>query len=706
MPAESPKRDLPQQKTLFDFEGRFDLKNLTGNNSPKYSLVGVGKGNTSLQINVSPGDRPGVILRPQDGDRRAWDLSHYRYVACEVMNTGKSTITVMLRADDREKAGWNNNAIGHNVIRPGERRTVFAHFWRDKKKKGFYRKYYPKMRSFPGGLSYLWHKVNPAHIVKIIVALVDHDKNKNYSYRVDNVRATVVSLQPTAKELSLNKDGAFFPFCDKYGQYMQADWPDKIKSDADLKAQLKREKTFLEQHPGVDTWNKYGGWKNGPSLKKSGHFRTQKYRGKWWLVDPEGKLFWSAGVNVGGLPSGSTPIKPSGRLKFFSHLPAKRDPVFGPFYDVSRGTIGYSFGKANLFLKYGDDFKAIYQALSHRRLRSWGFNTFGAWSDDETVSQKKTPYTRIVHPEGPFFSKKLFDPFHERWEVAVKKALLRARDSFEDPYCIGFFVNNELKWPHDHEMITYVLQKPPHQPAKKAFVSLLRKKYKSIRKLNQAWQSVYTSWRDLLESTYIPEPSRASRKDSIAFANEFAETFYRKASKVFKKVVPHKLCLGSRFHVDRRAPILAAAKYCDVVSFNNYGLSVKNVKLPPGAKDKPIMIGEYSFRGIERNQLADENRDIYDSEWRGRAFAHYAKSALENKAIVGAHWFKFAPQPITGRGDGQNDEFGLIDVADTPFYNLIKYTQDLARQMYVHRLHGKSDFDYLGRSNRQRARTR
>ena len=132
------------------------------------------------------------------------------------------------------------------------------------------------------------------------------------------------------------------------------------------------------------------------------------------------------------------------------------------------------------------------------------------------------------------------------------------------------------------------------------------------------------------------------------------------------------------------------------MSFNDYTLSVKDVRLPPGAKDKPIIIGEYSFRSMERNQLADENGDVYDSEWRGRAFAHYAKSALENEAIVGAHWFNFGSQPITGRGDGQNDEFGLIDICDTPFYNLIKYTQELASHMYVHRLQGKSEFDYLG----------
>ncbi|MEI3004161.1 MAG: hypothetical protein V8T87_06005 [Victivallales bacterium] len=38
--------------------------------------------------------------------------------------------------------------------------------------------------------------------------------------------------------------------------------------------------------------------KNGPKLKATGYFRVLRYQGKWWLVDPEGRLFWSTGIDV------------------------------------------------------------------------------------------------------------------------------------------------------------------------------------------------------------------------------------------------------------------------------------------------------------------------------------------------------------------------------------------------------------------------
>ena len=36
-------------------------------------------------------------------------------------------------------------------------------------------------------------------------------------------------------------------------------------------------------------------------LENQGYFRTLKYNGKWWLVDPKGYLFWSYGVTGAGV---------------------------------------------------------------------------------------------------------------------------------------------------------------------------------------------------------------------------------------------------------------------------------------------------------------------------------------------------------------------------------------------------------------------
>ncbi|MBQ5568634.1 MAG: hypothetical protein IIT41_05265, partial [Oscillospiraceae bacterium] len=88
----------------------------------------------------------------------------------------------------------------------------------------------------------------------------------------------------------------YVPFVDKYGQFAHADWRFKVNSDdafsKDLAAELPRLK------PAPERWDRYGGWKDGPKLKATGSFRTEKFGGKWWLVTPEGRLFFSVGLDV------------------------------------------------------------------------------------------------------------------------------------------------------------------------------------------------------------------------------------------------------------------------------------------------------------------------------------------------------------------------------------------------------------------------
>ena len=91
----------------------------------------------------------------------------------------------------------------------------------------------------------------------------------------------------------------------------------------------------LARHPGPAAWDTYGGWKAGPQLAASGRFRTEKHDGRWWLVDPEGRLFWSHGIDCVDTNWSTTPI--TDREQWFAGLPAKDSPQ-GKFY--GRGHLG------------------------------------------------------------------------------------------------------------------------------------------------------------------------------------------------------------------------------------------------------------------------------------------------------------------------------------------------------------------------------
>ena len=120
----------------------------------------------------------------------------------------------------------------------------------------------------------------------------------------------------------------FLPCFDKYGQFKYRDWPGKTKDDADLKRAAEEEAKDLAANPGPTEWNKYGGWAAGPQLKATGRFRTEKINGKWWFVDPEGRLFWSFGVMRASASCGMTPLNGDPGKPHRGIPIADRDPLF------------------------------------------------------------------------------------------------------------------------------------------------------------------------------------------------------------------------------------------------------------------------------------------------------------------------------------------------------------------------------------------
>ena len=61
--------------------------------------------------------------------------------------------------------------------------------------------------------------------------------------------------------------------------------------------------------------------------------------------------------------------------------------------------------------------------------------------------------------------------------------------SVGDPWCVGFFVDNELSWGDETSLGLAALASPAEQQAKKVFVDDLKAKYQTIEKLNAAWDT-------------------------------------------------------------------------------------------------------------------------------------------------------------------------------------------------------------------------
>ncbi len=134
----------------------------------------------------------------------------------------------------------------------------------------------------------------------------------------------------------LPEERLFFPFVDRFGQNAHETWPGKVGSDSVLRQRTVDEECDLKSRPGcaIPGADRFGGWGEGPQLKATGLFRTEKVNGRWHFVDPDGRLFFSLGVNCVNFSSWTGV---TGRENFFRDLPARDDILFASCWGRQKG---------------------------------------------------------------------------------------------------------------------------------------------------------------------------------------------------------------------------------------------------------------------------------------------------------------------------------------------------------------------------------
>ncbi len=629
--------------------------------------------------------KPSVkIKKPTNG---SWGLKGYYQVKVDVTNIGDKYMQAEMFVGNDPDGLIRWYCSDYVDLYPGESKTITVDLawtpW----------VFSPQldivgMRGIPGKIKTDVDAINEIRICSRYASF-------NNQFSIDNVRAV--------KKLEVRDTSGFLPFVDGFGQYKHKNWKDKVQSLADLKEKYKANTEILDKNSGPKNRGKYGGWTAGPKLEATGFFRTEKYKGKWWMVDPEGYLFWTAGVNC--VSPNSTPTGVTNREHYFEVLPSK-DGAYSNFYGKGRRAshgfysktntyTHFNFYKSNMYKAYGNNWLNKFSDLAHKRFKSWGLNTIGFVSEKHTISQQKTPYVgsiwirntpKIEGSKG--FWGKFHDVFHPNFRKQVKQSMLYQKRGAGDPWCIGYFVDNELAWGEIGSLAIGVLRSPKAQPAKKEFIKDLKLKYNSIEALNKVWHSNYKSWGALLKSTSSPNKAKAY-DDIIAFYKKIAETYFRILKEELNLIAPNQNYLGCRFAWANNDVVLtAASKYMDIMSFNKYEYSVEHIGLPKGI-DKPIMIGEFHFGALDRGSFHTGVKEAKDQNERGNMYKDYIQGALRNPFIVGAHWFQYLDEPLTGRFDGENYNVGLIDICDNPYEELVNKIRETTYKMYEYRTNFK-----------------
>jgi hypothetical protein len=122
------------------------------------------------------------------------------------------------------------------------------------------------------------------------------------------------------------------------------------------------------------------------------------------------------------------------------------------------------------------------------------------------------PYTMIPHLGSAAGTKwkagTYTDVFSEEFRIAVeKKAQRLCAPKAEDPYLIGYFTDNELRWAADWESPNSLFDDfsamPAESAGKMALVDMLKEMYSDIDKLNAAWKTDLSGFDDILSATNL-----------------------------------------------------------------------------------------------------------------------------------------------------------------------------------------------------------
>ena len=400
------------------------------------------------------------------------------------------------------------------------------------------------------------------------------------------------------------------------------------------------------------------------------------------------------------------------REHFFEWLPKEGDPEYKHHRSYRGGSM--NFLSLNRERKHGESFTRNFVDVAIRRQLSWGFTTIGDWAHDDVLDRSELPFTAHVwcragwleigtsEKSGMSFPKEIPDPFHPAYVPALRKDLRRYVKHKDNPYFLGVFVENEIPWISGdgayqgldtHKRVTTsVLASDKESPLRAKLIERIRGDFPSIEALNKAFGTELAALADLDKPVALDNAQQKRAREVLdRYDHWIAEAYYRIAAETVREMLPGVLYLGSRFHVFSTALVRAAARHCDIVSFNVYEKTptVRQADEMAARHDFPIIVGEFDFLADDAGHLCRRDDRKYAGTQAGRAeaFTRYMETMAKTSCFVGAHWFQYADESYLGRSwDGENFNCGFVTVTDDPYPLLVEAARQFHSRMYEMRL--------------------
>jgi hypothetical protein len=412
--------------------------------------------------------------------------------------------------------------------------------------------------------------------------------------------------------------------------------------------------------------------------RATGFFHTEKIGDTWWLIDPQGRIFYIIGTD---------------------HV---------NYYVMWCEALGYAPYHNNCQKKYGS--VQAWADSAAKRLLSWGFNSLGVGSSP-AVRYKGLAYTETllfgmgfteienIIPKTTWTG--FPDVFSPRFAAYCdKRARVVCEPLKDDPWLIGYFLDNELEW-HPWTtggLLEETLKKTAAHNAKRKLVECVKAVYSSVSQFNAEWKTNIKSFEELLHKTNLKPPhTNLAQQLEQSYIQLVAEKYFSLTTAAIKKYDPNHLILGCRFAGQAPGIWDIAGRYCDVISVNCYRQIDLNSGKPVDGFEKelddwykqgkkPLFITEWSFPALDSGLPCTHGagQRVATQKHRAFAFTAFQRLLFAKPFIVGSDFFMWVDQPALGISSifPENSNYGLVNKKDEAYELLTTAAAAINAQVY------------------------
>jgi hypothetical protein len=398
----------------------------------------------------------------------------------------------------------------------------------------------------------------------------------------------------------------------------------------------------------------------GNAAETNAPFSIQERNGVFWLARPNGERFFSLGACCVSQGFSRDRFNP-------------RNPGYAAFQH---------YANSNLWAK-----------ATINRLASWGFTTAGGWSDYSALGQCHN--TNVAFIPVLAIGMSCGAPWKDMWDTNVIAQMYQvARDQIlplrDNPQVLGYYSDNEMGW-WNAALFKMTLEQPPASGQRQRLVKLLRETY------HDNWNDLtrdfepdgITSFEELDQQGMLYlRPGSQGIHVCRRFLGLMAERYYSLVREIIRTYDHRGLVLGDRYQSFYYPEVAqATAPFVDAVSMNlnaawNDGTFPRCYLGTLNAlTSKPIYVSEF-YMSARENGSSNKNDSstfpvVATQTERATGFRNTLEALLQTPYVVGADWFQYYDEPTHGRFDGENYNFGLVDIHNQPYGPLTSAAQSL-----------------------------